>query len=209
MAIAIADGLRPEFPGILPLSDGSQQESHARTSRGFKKLDVNYSTVELGLGLGVSLKSIGFKDKSTKRYTKNYSRNDAELRAEATDYHQRQPYTVLVAVLMLPRDSCHDALLGKTQDNGISSFGACVRYFRRRANRQTPRDDFDLFERFFIGIHEFEGPERGWCRFVDVMVPPPRAAEPSETASLSFQEMLRSIKQTYDLRNNPPFEWAP
>ena len=35
--------------------------------------------------------------------------NPNELRAEATDYHQRQPYTVLIGVLFLPVDSCDDA----------------------------------------------------------------------------------------------------
>jgi hypothetical protein len=73
-----------------------------------KKLDVNYSTPQLGLALGVSLESINCRDASTERYTKNYSRNDNELRAEATDYHQRQPYAVLAGVLFLPFDSCDD-----------------------------------------------------------------------------------------------------
>ena len=61
------------FKGILPNPDGSGQESKARTGKGLKKLDVNYSTVELGLGLGVSIKTIHFRDPKTCRYTKNYT----------------------------------------------------------------------------------------------------------------------------------------
>lgn len=84
---------------------GFGQESRARTGKGLKKLDVNYSTIELGLGLGLSIKTINFRDAKTKRYTKNYTRVDNELRAEAADYHERQPYSVLCAVIFLPFDA--------------------------------------------------------------------------------------------------------
>src|SRR4051794_30676545 len=48
-AVLFANALRPYFEGILPHEDGSGQESRARTGKGVKKLDVNYSTAELGL----------------------------------------------------------------------------------------------------------------------------------------------------------------
>ena len=48
LAQHFANALRPSFPGILPDPEGKGQESKARSSKGFKKLDVNYSTVELG-----------------------------------------------------------------------------------------------------------------------------------------------------------------
>ena len=102
LATCLANALRPHLPGITPNPTGERQEAPARTSKGFKKLDVNYSTPELGLGLGVSIKTLNFPDAGSGRFTKNYSRIDNELRAEATDYHQRQPYSVLVGVLFLP-----------------------------------------------------------------------------------------------------------
>lgn len=105
LAQRFANALRPHFEGILPDSSGKGQESKARSAKGYKKLDVNYSTPELGLGLGVSIKTINFVDPKSKRYTKNYTRVDAELRAEATDYHDRQPYSVMVAVIF-----CHSTL---------------------------------------------------------------------------------------------------
>jgi hypothetical protein len=58
LAVLLANRLSSQFPGILPDEHGRGQESRARTARGFKKLDVNYSTIELGLALGVSLKTI-------------------------------------------------------------------------------------------------------------------------------------------------------
>jgi hypothetical protein len=106
LAQRFADALRGSFEGILPDVKGVGQESRARTGKGLKKLDVNYSTVELGLGLGVSIKTINFRDLKTGRYTKNYTRVDNELRAEAADYHERQPYSVLCAVFFLPSDAC-------------------------------------------------------------------------------------------------------
>src|SRR5262245_44039395 len=60
LARKVADALRPDFDGILPDAAGRGGESRARTAKGFKKLDVNYSTLELGLALGVSLKSVNF-----------------------------------------------------------------------------------------------------------------------------------------------------
>ncbi len=126
IATCFANLLRKGFKGILPDERGGKQESPARTSRGLKKLDVNYSTSRLGLALGVSIKTINYRDAKTKRYTKNYSRNDNELRAEATDYHQRQPYAVLIAILFLPIDSCDDVQQGSKKEKDISSFGAAV-----------------------------------------------------------------------------------
>ena len=204
IATCIANALRSRFVGIMPSADGTQQESPARTSKGLKKLDVNYSTPQLGLALGVSIKTINFRDAATKRYTKNYSRNDNELRAEATDYHQRQPYAVLVGILFMPFDSCDDGTTGKREEQHISSFGAAAKYFRRRAARTSPRDDIDLFERFFIALYE----QDGTTAFFDVMTRPPRNRRPNPEEVISFDQLAGEITKTYDLRNDPPFEWA-
>lgn len=109
LAQLFADELRRKFPGIKPDVEGRGHESKARTAKGFKQLDVNYSTPELGLGLGVSIKTLNYRDGKSKRYTKNFTRVDNELRAEALDYHVRQPWSVLQGVLFLPVDSCDDA----------------------------------------------------------------------------------------------------
>jgi hypothetical protein len=213
LATCFANALRRKFPGIMPTETGEKQESPARTAKGLKKLDVNYSTPQLGLALGVSIKSINFRDYSNKkdkvgRYSKNYSRNDNELRAEATDYHQRQPYAVLVAVVFLPIDSCDDAGVGTGKEQGISSFGACVRHFRPRANRKLPRDDVDLFERVFIALYEPDGDKKGETVFFDVMKAPPKNRRPRDDEVMTFDEMIEQIKRTYDRRNDPPFRWA-
>jgi hypothetical protein len=205
LATLIANALRPDFPGLTPDADGARQESPARTSKGFKKLDVNYSTTELGLALGVSVKTVNAKDPRTGRFTKNYTRIDGELRAEAADYHERQPYAVLVGVLFLPAGSCDDARPGA---GGISSFGAAVKYFRVRAGREKPTDDISAFERFFVALYYVEADDGEDARFFDVSKPPPRDRRPRPDEGMSFAEFISAIRSTYDSRNAPPFEWA-
>jgi hypothetical protein len=86
LAQRFAEALRASgFPEVLPDEKGDRHESRALGVKGPKKLDVNYSTPELGLGLGISIKTIGFRDRGTGRYTKNYTARDNELRAEAED----------------------------------------------------------------------------------------------------------------------------
>jgi hypothetical protein len=200
LAIRVANALRSSFPGILPDESGRGQESRARTAKGIKKLDVNYSTIELGLGLGLSIKTINFRDAKTGRYTKNYTRADGELRAEASDYHVRQPFAVMVAVVFLPLDSCEDGV------RDPSSFGQAVRVFRFRDGRKEPSDDPNLFERVFIGLYDTNEATFGDVGFFDVMTAPPRNGKPADL--LTFDGIVDQIRRTYDERNSPEFEWA-
>jgi hypothetical protein len=206
LAKRLADGLRPSFVGIMPDADGKRQESRARTSKGYKKLDINYSTTELGLGLGVSVKTINFIDARSKRYTKNYTRVDNELRAEASDYHERQPYAVMVAIIFIPLDSCVD---GKTRRrrSTASSFAQAVHIFRHRANRRAPIDAPAKFEQVFIALYDtVAGPEFGTVRCFDVSKPPPKNGIPQSCRTMA--QMLAEIVGTYDERNNTMVTWA-
>ena len=201
LATRVANSLRNDFPGILPDSDGGRQESPSRTAKGTKKLDVNYSTPELGLGLGVSIKTLNFRDGKSKRYTKNMTRIDNELRAEAVDYHQRQPYAVLIALCFLPYDSCEDGR-GRTP----SSFGHAVKTFFYRARRRKPEDDVSLFEKVYVGLYRYEGHLRGQVDFFDVELPPPSQGAPSTL--LNWNSVIESIRDEFDRRNESKFKWA-
>jgi len=203
LAQAVADALRRRFPGITPTSDGRQHERRTRTAKGVKKLDVNFSTPDLGLGLGVSIKTITAKDPKGGRFGKNFTRIDNELRAEAKDYHQRQPYAVMVAMIFLPEAACRDG-----SEKTPSSFGSAVRQFRYRANRRNPSNEEERFERVFVGCYAEAGARRGETWFLDVMTPPPRNGRPVASSRLDFSEVLDEISRAYDLRNDPPFEWA-
>jgi hypothetical protein len=171
----------------------------ARSARGNKQLDINFSTPQVGLALGISLKSVHVRDvKGAQRYTHNMKRNEEELRIEASGYHKRQPYAVMVGVLFLPTDSCND---GK-KDNP-SSFGSWVRHLRPYAGRQSPEDEIDKFEKIFIGLYDPEGVE---LYFFDVDDPPPKNNRPSTL--LNYQQFLNAVYHAYLSRNEAEFQWA-
>jgi hypothetical protein len=151
----------------------------------------------------VSIKTINYRDPGkSARYTKNYTRVDNELRAEAMDYHTRQPYAVMIGLIFLPRDAYDD---GTT--TSPSSFGAAVRAFRPRAGRTGPKDNGDLFERMFIGLYDADL-ARGDISFFDIAVPPPFRGAPSEADLLTWDHVIDDIARAYDFRNNPPFAWS-
>jgi hypothetical protein len=198
MAICVANGLRERFPSVLPDESGRGVESPAQSVRGPKKLDVNYSTPQLGLGFGVSLKAVHFREKEKRGYIHNMKRNDEELRSEASGYHQRQPYAVMVAVVFLPDDACDDATA-----RHASSFGAWVKYLRPLSQRHTAHDDIDRYERVFIGLYRRDGSS---MEFFDVALAPPKQGRPRNL--LSYAEFLDEIEKTFLKRNVAEFEWA-
>lgn len=215
LAVLVANEIRgrhKRFETIRPGPRGDGRESRAKTKKGFKKLDVNYSTLELGLALGVSIKTVNHKDlkrtksgeiKSISRYDHNLSRHDTEFLAESSAYHQRQPYAVMVALFFLPADGCDDGTARRA-----SSFGRAVEWFHHRAGRERPDEDPNLFERIFVGIYEPEGTARGDVRFFDVMTAPPWNGRPPDRDLLTFDKMIDAIISTYERRNGMTFEWS-
>lgn len=201
LARKVANALRPRFSGILPDEDGRGAESPARTKKGFKKLDVNYSTLDLGLALGVSLKSVNFPEGAAKNFAKNVTRVDNELRAEADDYHSRQPFAVLVALYFAPVDAALNATRKKP-----SSFGHMVRTLRHRAMRTRTDSPPTLFEKIYIGLYVADGLDRGQVRFSDVEWAPPWSGLP--TRSLNFTQVIGEICALFVERNRTDFVWS-
>jgi hypothetical protein len=195
IAWMLGDALRPQFKGVIPDEQGKRQESVSFGGKGPIKIDVNFSTPELGLALGVSVKTLNFRDGSSGRYTKNYTRIDKELRAEAKDVHQRQPYAVLVGAVFLPVDCCDDA-----KKSG-SSFYAAVRCFLHRAGRQNPNNEQELFERVFVALYEHDGANRGGVGFFDVMQAPPLEGRPDPALVVGLDQFVQEIRETFYARN--------
>ena len=198
MAVCVANGLRDSFPEVLPGEDGKGLESPAQSVRGPKKLDVNFSTPQLGLGFGISLKAVHFKEREKFGYVHNRKRNDEDLRTEASGYHKRQPYAVMVAVMFLPDDACDDA-----QPKRMSSFGAWVRYLRPLAQRISAYDEIDRYERVFVGLYARDGSR---MEFFDVANAPPRRSRPA--VLLTYEQFLDTVEKTFLKRNVADFEWA-
>ncbi len=206
MARRIAADLQDRLRGIE-----STTKRSAGAVRGLKQLDVNFSTTGLGLALGISLKSVHLEDVKTGRYTHNMKRNEEELRIEASGYHKRQPYAVLIGVLFLPFDSCDD---GK-KDNP-SSFGSWVRHLRPYAGRAAPDDEIDRFEKLYIALYAPDGSD---LRFFDVESDPPKNRRPPADGpflsadrrprrQLSYAEFREAVYHKYLERNAAEFRWA-
>jgi hypothetical protein len=197
MATCLANALRSRFPGVLPDANGGGVESPAQSRRGPKKLDINYSTPQLGLGFGISLKAVHFHEKPIRGYIHNRKRNDEELRTEASGYHQRQPYAVMIAVVFLPYQACFDASI-----RSPSSFGEWVKYLRPLTGRSSAQDDIDRFERVYVGLYDLGGTE---MEFFDVAKAPPRRGKPR--ALLSFSDFVDDVERAFVERNDAYFEW--
>lgn len=193
IAQKVADALRPRFRSILPDQEGRMQESRSMGAGGLKKLDVNYSTPEMGLGLGVSVKTINFRDESTRRYTKNIKRVDGELRAEAQDYHMRQPYAVLSGLIFMPADAALDGAGDR------SSFRHAHEVFRNRAGRVSPDGDHAKFERLWLGLYGITAPHIGRVLFYDTMRDVPAFGAPE--GGMNFAEVLVELTDAFDARN--------
>jgi hypothetical protein len=224
IATLIANRLRAtgHFDGIVPHADGTRQESGSASgaTKKLKKTDVRFATIETGLELLVSIKTLNFRDsrKDSKtgelvlgRYTKNMVRNDHELRAEAMDHHERFPYAVLIALFFLPAEAADDA------KNDKSSFAHAVMTFRPRTGRLEPADHPAKFERMFIGLYSHE-PGGGRVGFFDVADAPPRRGCPpwpdEEPEAFrggrlkSLDEVVEEIVREYGIRNRKYIRWA-
>lgn len=208
IGMEFASDLRNRLPGIVASATRA-----AGAVAGKKQLDINFSTPEIGLGLGISLKSVHIREASGgQRYTHNMKRNEEELRIEAAGYHKRQPYAVMVGVLFLPFDSCTDARTNNTS----SSFGSWVRHLRPYTQRTGPQDELDKLEKIFIALYDPTG-ER--MKFFDVQSDPPKNACPSEDGELhgidgrprrllTYEEFLDAVYHGYLRRNSLEFNWA-
>jgi hypothetical protein len=191
MSAEIAAVLSSDFPGVR------SGETPSQSVRGPKRVDLNYSTPELGLGLAVSFKSVHFGEKSNgdADFIHNMKRNDEELRVESTAHHLRQPYAVLVAAVFLPFEACTD--FAET-----SSFASWVQYLWPLKGRTEPEDPPDRFELVFIALYARDGSELGFYQ-VGGPIGCPRSGRPR--ALLSLDEFLRIVTLTYRKRNGQDF----
>ncbi|ORI24359.1 hypothetical protein [Rhodococcus sp. 1168] len=229
LAQTVADALRPHYPGITPDAMGMGQEAQVDVAKGRKRLDVKALDPTLGLILCVSIKTYSFQDYSPRtgklgRWTKNIVRNDHELRGEAMVLHQRQPYSVLIAVMFEPLSTCDDGDPAKASDIGKSSFAHHVTTLSKRSGRgkrpvvggtgkmwvDLGAEDtrYDLFEKVFIGLYEPDGPDRGAVRFFDVDESPPRNGRPSVAQTLSFEEFVALVHGEVERRNRFAPNWS-
>lgn len=202
LATTMADELRRHYPKALvtPSADGSKQEFSVGGKVDRKKTDVAVLDSTAGLIAGISIKTLTFRDthqdpktkeRSIGRYQRNVKRNDMELRDEADTLHRRQPFAVLTAVLFVPEDACWDGV------NGHSSFAHIVFTLRKRTGRRDADGRFDLFEKVYVGLMDFEGN----VKFFDVLKTPRKNQPPDLADTISLRELIEEIDATVELRN--------
>ncbi len=96
---------RPAPPGVL---DKSGAERRMAGGIGAKKVDVTWATEESGLLLGISIKSINFRDGRTRNFQKNLTNRRGDMLMEAVTLHRRFPYAVMGGLFFLDKEAAND-----------------------------------------------------------------------------------------------------
>jgi hypothetical protein len=199
----IAEAFRSDF-GEDNVASG---EVGSGSSEGEKRIDISYSTRQSGLGFMISLKSVhrGERDEGNSRFTHNLKRNDEELRVEATALHLRQPYAVLVAVMILPFEACEDKWKYRGSGPLTSSFARWVEKLWTLKGRIEPEDPPNQFELVFVALYKRD---RSRLAFYQVggETECPRTGPPAPL--LTFDEFVERVKNCYYNRNQRDFAFA-
>lgn len=133
---------RPSGPGE---TGPSGAERRLAGGIGAKKVDVTWATEESGLLLGISVKTISFRDSRTKNFQKNLTNRRGDMLIEAVTLHRRFPYAVLIGMLFMDKDARIDgtARRGSTFENAFPR----LRLF---TGRSDPSGRDEQLERFYL-----------------------------------------------------------
>ncbi len=134
---------RPAGPGDL--GDDSGAERRMAGGIGAKKVDVTWATEPSGLLLGISVKTINFRDSKTKNFQKNLINRRGDMLMEAVTLHRRFPYAVLCALFFLDKEAAKD-------DTGRrrSTFANAHQRLQLFTDRPDPAGREEQFERFYL-----------------------------------------------------------
>jgi hypothetical protein len=112
---------------------------------GAKKVDVTWATEQSGLLLGLSIKSINFRDNKTNNFQKNLINRRGDMLIEAVTLHRRFPYAVLGGFVFLDKDSASDET-GKRR----STFENAHSRLRLFTGREDPAGRDEQYERMYL-----------------------------------------------------------
>ena len=135
-------GARPAPPGEL---DTSGAERRMAGGMGAKKVDVTWATEEAGLLLGISIKTINFRDRRTNNFQKNLTNRRGDMLFEAVTLHRRFPYAVLGGLFFLDKGAAHD----DTKRRRSTFLNAHAR-FQLFAGREDPGGRDEQYERLYL-----------------------------------------------------------
>jgi hypothetical protein len=138
-------GTRPERGGGTGGSGNAGAERRLAGGIGAKKVDVSWATEESGLLLGVSIKTINFRDSKTGNFQKNLTNRRGDMLFEAVTLHRRFPYAVLGGLFILDREAAQDGT-----DRRRSTFLNAHNRFRLFTGRNDPAGRDEQYERLYL-----------------------------------------------------------
>lgn len=139
-------GARPAPPGV---TGDSGAERRMAGGIGAKKVDVTWATEESGLLLGISVKTINYRDAKTGNFQKNLTNRRGDMLIEAVTLHRRFPYSVLVGLFFLDAGAANDQT--KMRKSTFENAHTRLRLF---TGRDDPGGRDEQFERFFLVLLE-------------------------------------------------------
>jgi hypothetical protein len=151
----------PVLPGLLPKRalavEASGAERRMAGGIGAKKVDVTWATPESGLILGISVKTINFRDRASGTYQKNLTNRRGDMLMEAVTLHRRFPYAVLGGFFFLDKGAASDHET-KVKNDGTSrrrsTFHNAHARLRLFTGRADPAGRDEQYERFYILLVE-------------------------------------------------------
>lgn len=135
-------GAKPSTPGE---ASGSGAERRMAGGIGAKKVDVTWATEESGLLLGISIKTINWRDQRTQNFQKNLTNRRGDLLIEAVTLHRWFPYAVLCGLLFLDYQAAADATLQRR-----STFDNAHPRLKLFTGRNDPAGRDEQYERLYI-----------------------------------------------------------
>ena len=197
VALAIAEelrarglkGARPAPPGEL---DTSGAERRMAGGIGAKKVDVTWATEEAGLILGISIKTINFRDKKTKNFQKNLTNRRGDMLFEAVTLHRRFPYAVLGGFFFLDQGAETDGT-----DRRRSTFLNAHTRLRLFTGRDDPGGRDEQYERLYIVLLDASASHGNFTVYL--------VGEPDKPVPMS--DALDELLQVTAIRNPDFYEY--
>jgi hypothetical protein len=187
VAVAVADELRhrglkearPAPPGVLDISGA---ERRMAGGIGAKKVDVTWATEESGLLLGISIKSINFRDQTTGNFQKNLTNRRGDMLFEGVTLHRRFPYAVLGGLFFLDAGANDDGTARRR-----STFLNAHNRLKLFTGRDDPGGRDEQYEHLYIVLLEASS-QHANCRMF--CVGDPQTEVPLERA---LDDLLKAV----------------
>ena len=177
--VALALGTELRRRGLKEARPGSGAEAGAGAERrmagglGAKKVDVTWATEESGLLLGISVKTINFRDSKTRNFQKNLVNRRGDMLMEAVTLHRRFPYAVLAGFFFLDSEAANDG----TEKRRSTFLNAHAR-LQLFTGRNDPADREEQFERFYLIL--LDSARTGPRPAPPPLAPPPRSGSTAD-----------------------------